>query len=44
MFAPPLVDAALSLRPWLPQRWAEQLAFPKPEKRSTKQVLQAGAS
>jgi membrane protein required for colicin V production len=44
MFAPAFVDAALSLRPWLPQRWAEQLAFPKPEKRSTKQVLQAGAS
>ena len=44
MFAPPLVDAALSLRPWLPQRWAEQLAFPKAERRSTKQVLQAGAS
>jgi membrane protein required for colicin V production len=44
MFAPALVDAALSLRPWLPHRWAEQLAFPKPEKRSTKQVLQAGAT
>jgi len=44
MFAPALVDAALSLRPWLPQGWAQQLAFPKPEKRSTKQVLQAGAT
>jgi membrane protein required for colicin V production len=43
-FAPALVDAALSLRPWLPQRWAEQLAFPKPDKRSAKQVVQAGAS
>jgi membrane protein required for colicin V production len=44
MFAPALVDAALSLRPWLPQAWAQQLAFPKPEKRSTRQVLQAGAT
>jgi membrane protein required for colicin V production len=44
MFAPALVDAALSLRPWLPQGWAQQLAYPKPEKRSTKQVVQAGAS
>jgi hypothetical protein len=44
MFAPALVDAALSLRPWLPQGWAQQLAYPKPEKRSTKQVLKAGAS
>ena len=30
MFAPPLVAAALSLRPWLPQAWAEQLDFGKP--------------
>jgi membrane protein required for colicin V production len=44
MFAPVLVDAALSLRPWLPQAWAEQLAFPKSERRPAKQVLQAGAS
>lgn len=44
MFAPPLVDAALSLRPWLPRAWAEQLAFPKAERKPGKQVLQAGAS
>jgi membrane protein required for colicin V production len=44
MLAPPLVDAALSLKPWLPQAWAEQLAFPKAERRPAKQVLQAGAT
>ncbi|MGH8800635.1 MAG: CvpA family protein [Casimicrobiaceae bacterium] len=36
MFAPPLVDAALGLRPWLPQAWAEQLDFPKAGTRPAK--------
>jgi membrane protein required for colicin V production len=43
MFAPPLVDAALNLRPWLPQAWAEQLAFPPADPGPAKGVLQAGA-
>lgn len=43
MFAPALVDAALSLRPWLPQGWAEQLAFPRSERKPAKSVVQAGA-
>jgi membrane protein required for colicin V production len=30
MFAPPLVAAALSLKPWLPHPWAEQLDYGKP--------------
>jgi membrane protein required for colicin V production len=41
--APPLVDAALSLRPWLPQAWAEELAFPPAGPPPAKPVLQAGA-
>ena len=44
MFAPALVDAALSLRPWLPQAWAEQLAFPRSERKPAKSVVQAGAT
>lgn len=44
MFAPALVDAALSLRPWLPQAWAERLAFPGPERKPAKRVVEAGAS
>lgn len=43
MFAPALVDAALSLRPWLPQGWAEQLAFPRSERKPAKSAVQAGA-
>jgi membrane protein required for colicin V production len=43
MFAPPLVDTALSLRPWLPQAWAEQLDFPKPDARPAKPAVQMGA-
>lgn len=43
MFAPALVDAALSLRPWLPRAWSEQLAFPQPERKPAKSVVQAGA-
>ena len=30
LFAPPLVAAAMSLKPWLPHFWAEQLDFGKP--------------
>jgi membrane protein required for colicin V production len=30
LLAPPLVAAALSLKPWLPQPWAEQLDYGKP--------------
>ena len=30
LFAPPLVAAALSLKPWLPQTWAAQLNYGKP--------------
>ncbi len=30
LFAPPLVAAAMSLKPWLPQPWAEHLDFGKP--------------
>jgi membrane protein required for colicin V production len=44
MFAPALVDAALSLRPWLPRGWAEQLAFPRSGQKPAKSVVQAGAS
>jgi membrane protein required for colicin V production len=44
MFAPALVDAALSVRPWLPQAWAERLAFPRPERKPAKRVVEAGAS
>jgi hypothetical protein len=44
MFAPALVDAALSMRPWLPQAWAEQLAFPRPERKPAKTVVESGAS
>jgi membrane protein required for colicin V production len=28
LFAPPLEAAALALRPWLPQAWAERLTYP----------------
>ncbi len=44
MLAPVFVDAALSLRPWLPQTWAEQLAYPRTEHKPAKSVVQAGAS
>lgn len=44
MFAPPLVDAALSLRPWLPQAWAEQLDYPGTGRLPVKPVLRAGAT
>jgi membrane protein required for colicin V production len=30
LFAPPLVAAAMSLKPWLPHPWAEQLDYGKP--------------
>jgi membrane protein required for colicin V production len=30
LFAPPLVAAALSLKPWLPHPWAEHLDYGKP--------------
>jgi membrane protein required for colicin V production len=32
LFAPPLVAAALSLRPWLPLPWAEQLDYGRTER------------
>lgn len=44
MFAPPLVDAALSLRPWLPQAWAEQLEFPRQDAAPPKPMVRAGAT
>jgi len=44
MLAPAFVDAALSLRPWLPQAWAEQLAYPGTARKPVKSVVQAGAS
>lgn len=44
MFAPVFVDAALSLRPWLPQAWAAQLAYPRVERKPVKTIVQAGAS
>jgi len=42
-FAPALVDAALSFRPWLPRAWAEQLAYPSLDRKPRKSVVQAGA-
>ena len=44
MFAPPLVDAALSLRPWLPQAWARQLEFPGPGKPAARPAMRAAAN
>jgi membrane protein required for colicin V production len=37
-FSPPLTVAALSLRPWLPKAWAEQLHFEGKERRPDKPV------
>ena len=42
-FAPPLVAAALSLRPWLPQPWAERLDYGKSERPAPRAPARVGA-
>jgi membrane protein required for colicin V production len=43
LFAPPLVAAALSLRPWLPPAWAERLDYGKSERSTPKPAPRVGA-
>jgi membrane protein required for colicin V production len=43
LFAPPLVAAALSLRPWLPLHLAERLDYGKSERRAPKSAPSLGA-
>ncbi len=40
--SPALVTAALSLRPWLPKAWADQLDYGRGERRPAKTVVKAG--
>ncbi len=42
LFAPPLVAAALSLKPWLPHPWAEHLDYGKPARPQSRPAAVTG--